>query len=106
VSTDEDIPPFDRASRRLRTLGLTLRALPGEYIINLCGGGDKTARTAADLTEAISIGEAMAEAASLVPEPRKGHRQPLSSARRSRRRFVRRHNKWFRRRSIRSDNRD
>jgi len=96
---------FDRASVRLRSLGLTLRSLPGEYRVNFRNGADDTARSAADLDEAIAIGEAMAEIAGLCPHTCPARRHPSSSAKRYRRRFIRRHNKWFRQRCVRGKRR-
>lgn len=83
-------------------MGLTLRALPGEYLVNLRNGTDETARTVADLDEAIAVGETLAGRASALPsDGGRPRRHPLSSAKRYRRRFIRRHNKWFRKRSLR-----
>ena len=44
---------FDIVAAELRTLGLTLRSLPGEYCVNFRYGSEKTARFAESLDEAL-----------------------------------------------------
>ena len=95
MTADEPLSAFDCASAKLRALGITLRALPGEYLVNLRNGSDATARVAADLDEAVAIGEALALGATQPPQY-----HPLKSAKRYRRRFICRHNKRFRRQAI------
>src|SRR5579863_10298810 len=100
---DDPLSAFDMAAVRLRALGLTLRALPGEYLVNYRNAGDDTAIAATDLAEAVAVGATMAAAAATAraAETSREHRHPLSSAKRYRRRFIRRHNKWLRRRLLR-----
>lgn len=96
---EEPLSAFDRASAKLRALGVSLRALPGEYLVNIRKGGEATARIAPDLDEAVALGEALAAAVADL-STRHARCHPLKSAKRYRRRFIRRHNKRFRRQAI------
>ncbi len=68
---------FECIAAELRTLGLTLHRLPGEYIVNLRNGSDRTARMVETLDEALEVGRQMA-AETTTSSPAKGqwHRWP------------------------------
>ena len=99
--------PFELVAAELRTLGITIRRLPGEYSVNFRNGGDHTTRFAEDLTEALEIAREMAAQAAAGPtkakrsprHPRRWRKRMTPKARR--RRFIRRHNRRIRARAIR-----
>lgn len=97
---------FEIVAAELRTLGLTIRRLPGEYLINLRNGGDETARYVEDLDQALEVGrELAAEAAAnrvadRQPKRRKQWRKKMTPKAR-RRRFIRAHNRRVRAKAMR-----
>jgi hypothetical protein len=99
---------FELVTADLRTLGITLRRLPGEYCVNFRNAGDATARMADDLDQALELGRAMAadkaanRAATKKP-PRRKWRRKRMTPKAQRRRFIRRHNRGVRARARRSD---
>ncbi len=97
---------FDIASAELRSLGLTLQRLPGEYRVNFRNGGDGTARFADDLDQALELGRAMAaEKAAEQPTtkkpPRRRWRRKRMTPKARRRRFILGHNRRLRARAMR-----
>lgn len=97
---------FDVVAAELRLLGLTLRVLPGEYSVNFRGGGEKTARSAEYLDEALEIGREMAAEAGAKrttskrpPRRRRWRKRMTPKARR--RRFIRAHNRRVRASALR-----
>jgi hypothetical protein len=51
---------FELFAGQLRSLGVTIWRLPGEYCVNFHNGGDGTARFADDLDQALELGRHMA----------------------------------------------
>ena len=100
------ISRLDLVAAELRPLGITLRRLPGEYCVNFRFGGDKTARMADDLDQALELGRAMAtekaadQAAAKEPLRRRWRRKRMTPKAR-RRRFILGHNRRLRARTIR-----
>jgi len=97
--------PFELVALELRALGITLRRLPGEYCVNYRNGGDKTARMADDLDQALEIGRVMAaEAAANVSAANKPTRRPWRRRKMTlkarRRRFILGHNRRMRARAL------
>jgi len=97
---------FENIVRELRTLGLTLHRLPGEYCVNFRNGGDRTARVADDLDQALELGRAMAaEKATEQPTtkkpPRRRSRRKRMTPKARRRRFILGHNRRLRARTMR-----
>jgi hypothetical protein len=93
---------FELAEGELRRLGITLRRLPGEYCVNFRYAGEKTARYADDLDQALELGRAMAaEAAAkraMVTKPlRRRRRRRSITGKTPRRRFIRRRYRPIRR---------
>jgi hypothetical protein len=81
--------PFELATAELRKHGITLRQLPGEYLVNLDGGPDKNALTAETLDEAVQLGLDMAKtfppaapATTSTATPGKKYRRPRRMTRR------------------------
>jgi hypothetical protein len=101
----DPVSHFELVARELRTHGLTIRTLPGEYCVNFRYGGEKTARFADDLDQALEIGRAMAaEAAANVspakkPTRRRWRRRKITLKAR-RRRFILGHNRRMRARAV------
>jgi len=96
---------FEIVVAELRTLGLTLRRLPGEYCVNFRNGGDATARMADDLDQALELGRAMAadkaaDQAEIKKPPRRRWRRRKMTPKAQRRRFIRAHNRRVRARSL------
>jgi hypothetical protein len=97
---------FDIVSDELRTLGLTLRSLPGEYCVNFRYGSEKTARFAENLDEALEIGRAMAAEKAAAPPtikkpPRhRRWRRKRMTPKARRRRFILGHNRRLRARAM------
>ena len=99
-------PSFDIVTAELRTLGLILQRLPGEYCVNFRNGGDKTARFAEDLGEALEIGREMAaekaaEQPATTKPPRRRWRRKRMTPKARRRRFILGHNRRLRARAMR-----
>jgi hypothetical protein len=97
---------FEFISAELRTLGITLLRLPGEYRVNYRNGGDGTARFADDLDEALEIGRAMAAEKAADPNtatkaPRRRWRRKKMTPKARRRRFILGHNRRLRAREMR-----
>ena len=93
--------PHEIAAAELRKLGLIIRRLPGEYVINFRGGGDGTARFAEDLDQALELGRTMAaEKAADQPEAkrptRRRWRRKRMTPKARRRRFILGHNRRLR----------
>lgn len=104
--TDPLYRRFDLVVAELRTLGLTLRRLPGEYCVNFRYGGDKTARMAEDLDQALELGRTMAakraaDQAMMTKRPNSRWRRRRMTPKAQRRRFIRRHNRRLRARAMR-----
>jgi hypothetical protein len=99
------ISRLELVTAELRSLGMTLRRLPGEYCVNFRNGGDGTARLADNLDQALELGRAMAadkaatQAAEKAPLHRKWRRRRMT-AKAQRRRFIRRHNRRVRARAM------
>jgi hypothetical protein len=99
------ISRLELVTAELRSLGITLRRLPGEYCVNFRNGGDGTARLADNLDQALELGRAMAadkaatQAAEKAPLRRKWRRRRMT-AKAQRRRFIRRHNRRVRARAM------
>jgi hypothetical protein len=97
---------FELVTAELRTLGITLRRLPGEYCVNFRNGSETTSRMAEDLDEALELGRAMAadkaatQPTKKTPLRRRWHRKRMT-AKAQRRRFIRRHNRRVRARAMR-----
>lgn len=102
MPTDHDPPSrFELVTAELRALGVTLRRLPGEYCVNFRYGGDKTARFADNLDEALEVGRAMAteraaERVSTEKPTRRKWRRKRMTPKAQRRRFIRNHNRRVR----------
>lgn len=101
MTDNEPRSRFEVISAELRTLGLTLQRLPGEYRVNFRDGGDDAARFADDLDQALELGRAMAAekvaAGTTTKKParrRRWRKQMTPKARR--RRFIRAHNRRVR----------
>ena len=96
---------FDLVAAELRALGLTLRRLPGEYCVNFPYGGDKTARMAEELDQALELGRAMAAERAAnratTTKPPRSRRRRRMTPKAQRRRFIRRHNRRLRARARR-----
>ena len=97
---------FDMVCAELRARGLTLQRLPGEYRVNFRNGGDRTARFADDLDQALESGRAMAaEKAAEQPTtkkpPRRRWRRKRMTPTARRRRFILGHNRRLRARTLR-----
>jgi hypothetical protein len=102
MAETDSLSRFELVARELRGLGLTLRRLPGEYCVNFRNGGDATAAMAEELKDALQLGRNMAAAREAETDAGSDTRShSLKSARKYRRRFIRRHNKGYRRRAIR-----
>ncbi|HWB50478.1 MAG TPA: hypothetical protein VG651_15315 [Stellaceae bacterium] len=115
---------FELVASELRILGITLRRLPGEYCVNYRNGGDRTARMADDLDQALKLGRAMAAdakssamLAKKSPRRRWRRRKMTLKARRrwrprkmtpkaQRRRLILRHNRQLRSRTVRKPRRE
>jgi hypothetical protein len=69
---------FELAARELRTLGITLTRLPGEYRVHFRTGPDATARTVETLNQALELGRTMAAEAPPSPAHGKRGRRPLA----------------------------
>jgi hypothetical protein len=97
---------YELVAAELRTLGITLRSLPGEYCVNFRNGGDSTARMADDLDQALELGREMAaaktadRAATRKPPLRRWRRKRMTPKAR-RRRFILGHNRRLRARTMR-----
>jgi hypothetical protein len=97
---------FELVAVELRPLGITIRRLPGEYCVNFRYGGDKTARMADDLDQALELGRAMAaekaadRATAKEPLRRRWRRKTMTPKAR-RRRFILGHNRRSRARAMR-----
>lgn len=98
---------FELVAAELRERGLIIRRWPGEYRVNFRNGGDRTARFAEDLDQALEIGREMAAkaaadrtAAKRAPRRRKRWRKRMTPKAR-RRRFIRAHNRRARARVLR-----
>lgn len=92
---------FELVAVELRSLGLTLRSLPGEYSVNFRYGGEGTARFADDLDQALELGRAMAAdravAADTAEKPaRRRWRRRKMTPKARRRRFILGHNRRLR----------
>lgn len=96
----DPVPPFELAAAELRALGITLARLPGEYCVNYRNGGDRTARLAEDLEQALELGRALAAAAP-APSVRRGRRPLRMTPKAVRRRMIRQHNRRLRARMLR-----
>lgn len=103
---------FDSVAAEVRKLGLIIRRLPGEYLINFRDSSEKTARFAEDLDQALEIGRTMATEAAAdrtatkrLPRRRGRWRKQMTPKAR-RRRFVRAHNRRVRSRALRKDQGD
>jgi hypothetical protein len=105
MTYDESQSRPEIVAAELRALGLTLRSLPGEYCVNFRNGGEKTARMADDLDQALELGRAMAaeKAVDQATEkpPRRRWRRKRMTPKARRRRFILGHNRRFRRRALR-----
>jgi|SRR5665213_1114706 len=106
IPMSDAISRFEVVAVELRTLGLTLQRLPGEYRVNFRNGGDKTARFADDLDQALELGRAMAaEKAAEQPAtnkpPRRRWRRKRMTPKARRRRFILGHNRRLRARTLR-----
>lgn len=104
ISMSDVVSRFEFVTAELRALGLTLRRLPGEYCVNFRTGGDKTARMADDLDQALEIGRVMAAeaAADVAPSkkpPRRRWRRRKMTPKARRRRFILGHNRRIRARA-------
>jgi hypothetical protein len=94
----DPVSRFELVAAELRALGIAVRRLPGEYCVNFRYGGDKTARMAEDLDQALELGRAMAaakaadQAATTKPPPRRWRRKKMTP-KAQRRRFIRHHNR-------------
>ena len=104
--TDPPVSRFELAAAELRTLGLSLRRLPGEYCVNFRNGGDSTARMADDLDQALELGRAMAadkaaDRATTEKRPRRRWRRKKMTPKARRRRFILGHNRRLRARAAR-----
>ena len=103
---NDPLSRFDRVAAELRALGLTLRSVPGEYCVNFRYAGEKTARMAEDLDQALELGRAMAaerttDRATTTKPPRGRWRRRRMTPKAQRRRFIRRHNRRVRSRARR-----
>lgn len=86
---------FECIAAELRRLGLTLRRLPGEYIVNFRNGSDRTARMVETLDEALEVGRQMA-AETTTSSPAHGRwrrRRKLKASPRFRGGYARRRSK-------------
>ena len=96
---------FERVAAELRVLGITVRRLPGEYCVNFCYGGEKTARMADDLAQALELGRAMAADKAAQEEttkpPRRRRRRKRTMRKAQRYPFKRRNNRRVRSRGLR-----
>lgn len=97
---------FELVAAELRPLGITIRSMPGEYSVNFRYGGDKTARIADDLDQALELGRAMAaertaEQAATKKPPRRRRRRKSMTPKARRRRFILGHNRRVRARALR-----
>lgn len=92
MTVDDPRSRFERIEAELRALGICLKRLPGEYCVNIRYGGDKTARMADDLDQALEIGRAMAAeaAANRVTRTRRRRRWRTTNGKAPRRRFIHR----------------
>lgn len=96
---------FELIAVELRALGITVRSLPGQYCVNFRYGGDKTARFADGLDQALELGHAMAaekaaeQAATKKPSFRRRKRKRMTPKAR-RRRFILGHNRRVRARAL------
>jgi hypothetical protein len=99
------ISRFELIAAELRALGVTIAARPGEYVVNFRDGKDGTARYTDDLDEALELGRTLTAA---VPAADRAHtstsrrrRRPLKMTPKAvRRRFIKRHNRRRRGRTI------
>lgn len=103
---DDPRTPLEIVAAELYALGLTIRQLPGEYLVNFRNSGDKTARFAEGLGKALELGRAMAEEAgarqaSTEKAPRRRWRRKRMTPKARRRRFIRGHNRRVRERALR-----
>jgi hypothetical protein len=102
---------YEIVAAKLRALGLTIRSLPGEYCVNFRNGGDKTARFADNLDEALELGRAMAaekaadQTATRKP-PRRRRRRKRMTPKARRRRFILSHNRRVRAKALRKSHDD
>jgi hypothetical protein len=106
MNTSEPRTAYELVSIELRALGITLRTLPGEYCVNFRNSGDKTARFADDLDQALELGRAMAAEAAATrattkQPPRGRWRRKRMTAKARRRHFIRGHNRRVRARALR-----
>ncbi len=91
---------FELVEAELRALGISLRSLPGEYCVNFRYGGEKTARMADDLDQALELGRTMAadraaEESTKTSQRRRRRRRKIPR-KAQRRRFIRGHNRRVR----------
>ena len=104
-------PPslFEMAAAQLRTLGIVLTPLPGEYRVNFKDGSDDTAYVTDDLIDAIEHGHALAgrrdfpvliEAAAAEGRRAWRQRRRSMSAKAMRRRAILAHNHRMRARAL------
>lgn len=104
--TTPSITRFELVAAELRTLGISLRRLPGEYCVNFRYGGDGTGRMAEDLDQALKLGRAMAadkaadQTTTNKPTRRRWRRKKMTPKTR-RRRFILGHNRRLRARAMR-----
>jgi hypothetical protein len=97
---------FEVVTAELRRLGLTVRSLPGEYLVNFRNGWDTTVRFADDLDQALELGRAMAaekaaEQATAKKPPRRRWRSKRMTPKARHRRFIVGHNRRVRARAMR-----
>jgi hypothetical protein len=98
---------FEMAAAELRTLGITLESLPGEYRVNFRNGAERTAYSTEDLQDALAAGRAMAATAEQTSQEtpsgpgktRRPRRRMTPKA--QRRRMIRQHNRRMRARAMR-----
>jgi hypothetical protein len=93
-----DHPPalsrFELTAAELRSLGITVTRLPGEYRVNYRTGTDATARTVETLDQALELGRTMTADAPTPPSPahgKQGHRPLRMMPKAVRRRMIRQH---------------
>ena len=101
MTYDESQSRPEIVAAELRALGLTLRSLPGEYCVNFRNGGEKTARMADDLDQALELGRTMAAERASDPTttkrpPRRRLRRKKMTPKARRRRFILGHNRRLR----------
>jgi hypothetical protein len=105
--TSDEIPSrFELVATELRSLGLTIRRLPGEYLVNFRNGSDATAHMVDDLDQALEVGRAMAadraaDQATTKSRPRCQWRRKKMTPRARRKRFILGHNRRLRAQALR-----